>query len=273
MGNFKSEQGIQIFRYFMVLLFLSIPFWIGSRYLNIDGLPDNLPITDVGATFMPMVAAIICVHLERGRDGVIELLKRIVDYKKIKLKWFVPIIFLMPSLYVLSYLIMIALGMDFPSPYRIEISAVFLFIAFYLAAIGEETGYMGYAIDKMQDAMNPVSSGLIMGSFWALWHLPSMIAINQKAALIIIGLLATIGFRIIYIWIFNNTNGSVAGVVLMHAIGNTGRTLFPGGRSYYEKMNGFVGYTLIIITAILIMVLAKDMKGAGNGTGNCQKTR
>ena len=73
------------------------------------GLPvgDNLPVTDIVATFTPMIAASILVYREENLSGVKDLLKRTFDYKRITKKaWYVPIILLMPFIYVLTYVIM-----------------------------------------------------------------------------------------------------------------------------------------------------------------------
>ena len=47
-------------------------------------MPDNLPVTDVGATFIPLVAALILAYREEKFAGVRRLLKRIYDFKRIK---------------------------------------------------------------------------------------------------------------------------------------------------------------------------------------------
>lgn len=42
--------------FFGLVYLLSAPLWILSRVVHVGGLPDNLPITDVVATFIPMLA-------------------------------------------------------------------------------------------------------------------------------------------------------------------------------------------------------------------------
>jgi membrane protease YdiL (CAAX protease family) len=114
---------------------------------------------------------------------------------------------------------------------------------------------MGYAIDPMQDRWGALRAGLLMGSVWALWHFPSMIQIGQTPALMTWGFFVTIAFRILYIWLYNNTGRSVFGVILFHAISNTGRTIFPGGRAHFELANAAVGYAIIILAAIIVIFL------------------
>jgi uncharacterized protein len=75
--------------FFILVYALTIPFWILSTRVRAEGLPDNLPITDVGATFVPLIAALILVYREEKFDGVKRLLSRTFDYKKIQHKLWV----------------------------------------------------------------------------------------------------------------------------------------------------------------------------------------
>jgi hypothetical protein len=103
--------------------------------------------------------------------------------------------------------------------------------------------------------MTALNAALVMGPLWALWHLPSMIVIGQSAELILWGLCATVAVRILNVWIYNNAGASVFAVILMHAIGNTARTSYPGGRSGYELGHGSVAYSIIIVFALIVVVL------------------
>lgn len=242
---------------FFVLVFaLTIPLWILSTRIKIEGLPDNLPVTDAGATLVPLFAAAILVYRKERWEGVKKLLSKTLDYWKIKQKtWYVPIVFLMPFLYLLTYWIMRLAGLPVPFGWQIPLATPLIFLAFFFAAAGEELGYMGYAIDPMQDRWGALHAGLIMGSVWALWHFPSMIQIGQTPALMTWGFFVTIAFRILYIWLYNNTGQSVFSVILFHAISNTGRTIFPGGRAHFELANAAVGYAIIILAALIVIFL------------------
>ncbi|KCZ71503.1 hypothetical protein ANME2D_02234 [Candidatus Methanoperedens nitroreducens] len=80
------------------------------------------------------------VYREEKPGGIRRLLKRAFDYKRIKQKlWYVPIIFLMPLLYLLTYGVMRLIGLPLPPETRILFLTIpILFVAFFIAAIGEE---------------------------------------------------------------------------------------------------------------------------------------
>jgi len=242
--------------FFALIFALTTPFWVLSTMVRAEGLPDNLPVTDIGATFVPLIAASILVYRGEKMDGLKRLLSRTFDYKRIRNKiWYLPIIFLMPALYFLTYGVMRLIGLPVSITWAVPLLTPLIFLAFFIAAAGEELGYMGYMIDPMQNRWTALTTCLIMGPIWALWHFPSMIQLGQSPGLMAWGFVATVAFRILYVWLYNNTNRSVFGVILFHAISNTGRTIFPGGRSHFELSNAAVGYSIIVITAVIVTFL------------------
>jgi membrane protease YdiL (CAAX protease family) len=252
--NESSERSPLIF--FILVFALSIPFWVLNIIFPMNLPVDNLPVTVIGATFVPLIAASILVYREEKFRGVRKLWKRAFDYKRIKQKiWYFPIIFLMPFLYVLTYWAMHLVGLPVPNEWHIPIATPLIFIGFFLAAAGEELGYTGYVTDPMQARYSALTASLIMGSIHAVWHYPSMIQIGQTLGLMFWGTLLTISFRVLTVWLYNNTGNSVFAAILFHAITNTGRSIFPGGRSAYELGNAAVGYAIITIAAVIIVFL------------------
>jgi hypothetical protein len=82
------------------------PFGVLNTIFPIKLPVDNLPVTDIAATFTPMVAASILMYREEGFESVKNLLKRAFDCKRITKKvWYIPIIFLTPFIFVLTYMI------------------------------------------------------------------------------------------------------------------------------------------------------------------------
>jgi membrane protease YdiL (CAAX protease family) len=94
----------------------------------------------------------------------------------------------------------------------------------------EEPGWTGFAQPRLQRLYGPVAGGLLLGSLWALWHLPGFLIPSQDLTDIpprgtvldfVVFALALIGLRIIIIWIVNNTRNSVLMAILVHASWNT----------------------------------------------------
>lgn len=255
MNNSTPKRSPLLF--FILVYALSIPLWVINVIHPMHIPVDNLPVTDIVATFTPMVAASILLYREEGFGEVKNLLKRTFDYKRITKKiWYVPIIFLMPSIYVLTYVIMRLVGLPVPTEWSPPLLTPLLFIAFFFAAAGEELGYTGYVTDPMQARYTALTASLIIGLIHAVWHFPSEISIGQTLGLFIWGgVILAVSFRILTVWLYNNTGKSVFAAILFHAVTNTGRSIFPGSRSTFELYDGAIGYGLIAITAVIVVFL------------------
>jgi membrane protease YdiL (CAAX protease family) len=82
----------------------------------------------------------------------------------------------------------------------------------------EEVGWRGYALPKLREKHNAVSSALILGLIWGLWHLPKLISEGTTDALSIITLIVFGMLLSVFIsWIYENTGGSIFLAMLTHA--------------------------------------------------------
>ncbi len=244
--------------FFLLVYGLSIPFWIIETMIDVKGLPLNIPITDMFAAFAPLVAASILVYKEHGRAGIKKLFGRIVDFSRINQKiWYVPIIFLPVLLYFLIYVIIYLTGLPLPGKWVIPFGSILVFLAiFFIGAVVEETGYMGYAIDPMQERFGALSASILMGMPWAVWHYPSIIQQGHNLTWIAWATLGTVGVRMLIVWIYNNTQKSVFACILFHTVLNVGRPLFPADEHHNPLVNyPAIHYSVLAITAVIVVFL------------------
>jgi membrane protease YdiL (CAAX protease family) len=54
-----------------------------------------------------------------------------------------------------------------------------LFVLFFILAIGEEVGWMGYAVDPMQDQWSALTTSIILGLVSAIWHFVPLIQMGR----------------------------------------------------------------------------------------------
>ena len=234
---------------FFVLVFaLSLPFWLLGAFVKHVPLPINLPVSALQFV-CPLIAAFMLVYREEQPDGVKRLLKRVFDVKRIEHKiWYVPIIFLMPLIMVLSYGVMLLLGRPLPAPY-IPWSTIPIFIVvFFLPAACEEVGWTGYVTDPMQARRSAFTTSLILGSVWAIWHVIPELQANTPAW--VAGqFFSTIGVRLLIVWLYNNTGKSVFAAILFHEMVNVSEFSFPTYGSYYDP--AISGAITAVIAAIV----------------------
>ncbi len=237
--------------YFVLTFALSIPFWIAGSLTDMQIL-TGVPVSALGLLCMVSAASIL-VYREDGFSGVTELLKRSFDFKRVKAKiWYVPTILLMPAIMTLSFIVMRLTGNQIPAPQFSFADPFVLFAMFFIAAIGEELGWSGYAIDPLQDRFGALGGALVLGIVWAVWHFIPLISVKRSTEWIIWWLFGTLALRVIITWLYNNTGRSVFIAVIFHAMFNVTWQLFPIKGSYYDPR---VTSLIMAVVAVFIVII------------------
>ncbi len=123
------------------------------------------------------------------------------------------------------------------------------FVVFFLPAACEEVGWTGYITDPMQDRWSAFTTSLILGSVWAIWHAIPELQANTPAW--VAGqLFSTIGWRILIVWLYNNTGKSVLAAILFHDMVNVSEFSFPNYGSHYDPVitGAITAITVVIVT-------------------------
>lgn len=251
-ANTLSEKSPS--KFFLLIFALSIPFWLIGAIAK-QGLP--LPINLPASAFMfvcPLIAASILVYKENKVDGIKQLLKKALDYRRIKLKiWYLPIFLLMPVVMLLSYGVMRLIGRPLPEPQIPFLAIPLFFILFLIPAVCEEAGWMGYAADPMQYRWGALRAGIIMGSVWGLWHLVGWYYQTHHTLTWTTGqFISTVALRVIIFWLYNNTGRSVLAAILFHDMMNVSEFLFPDYGSHYDPV---ITGTITAIVATIVTLL------------------
>jgi uncharacterized protein len=247
-GNYRSP-----ILFIVVIFVLSLPFYLFGNHSVLPKLFHIHAPAFIFASMLPGLVASLLLFRERGWDGVRDLGKNIIDYKRIRdRRWFIPILLIMPTTIAASYFLMPLIGKSIPDPHVSVLAAPVLFGIFFILAIGEEAGWSGYAIDGLQSRWSALTSGLVLGSVWAIWHVvPYIQAHHSTNWWIVWQCLCTIMLRIIMVWIYNNTARSLFAMILFHAMINESEFMFPNLGSYYDPFFPF----FILATMVVVVVL------------------
>ncbi|KAF5075775.1 CPBP intramembrane metalloprotease [anaerobic digester metagenome] len=235
--------------FFLLVFLLSLPFLLFARV----PLPGqlNLPVS----AFMlvcPGLAAAILVFREEGGGGVAGLLSRVADFRKIRAVWYLPIVFLMPGIMLLSYGVMLLSGRPLPADPFVPYLLVPVFVPlFFIAAAFEEVGWMGYAADPLQERRSALSTALVLGAVWAVWHSIPWLLLNTPAWAAGQAL-STVALRVVIVWLYNNTGGSVFAATLFHGMMNVAEFSFPNLGSHYDPI--VTGGITAAVAAVVVAV-------------------
>jgi uncharacterized protein len=137
----------------------------------------------------------------------------------------------MPLVMMLSYWVQLLGGSPIPRPHIAPLTVPALFLVYLLAAVCEELGWMGYAMPLMRRrGWRTSASSLAIGLIWAVWHYVPLLEAGRTPAWIAWWSLGTVAARVIIVWLYDNTGGSVLAAAVFHDMVNVTYSLFPGQR-------------------------------------------
>jgi uncharacterized protein len=226
----KRHPIITFFVLAYALSWVAYPMWASGLY----------PIAPV-FSFAPFLVALVVLAITQGKSGVGGLLRRMVRWR-VGLKWYVAALFIPAGITVAAAVLNVVLGAQAPSSAELGswtgLLVTFLAVLLIpgLGGAWEEPGWRGFALPRLQSGRSALFASLILGVLIAGWHLPLMFVGQVHYA----DLLTIMGAVIIFNWVFNNANGSVLIIMLMHATNNTisGQlfgTMFSGADSVRQS--------------------------------------
>lgn len=204
-----------------------------------------------------VIAALTMTGLTQGRDGVSRLLRRYLIWR-VGWRWYAYALALYPIMFFVALWLSAAWGQEpfylsrtiaarffgAPAAWPLFVLPYFLFEA---VSNGEEMGWRGYVLPRVQATHRALASALIVGLIWGFWHLPKFLAPFNSTGFALL-LVKTVADSVLYTWLFNNTRGSLLLVTLFHAAGNTfGFFLLPAP--------GTPGGTGVLLFVVLLDVI------------------
>jgi uncharacterized protein len=187
----------------------------------------------LGAFTGPLLAAYAVTAITAGKAGARALLRRYGQWR-VGLHWYIVALFG----YFLIWLAGYSVWLD-GAPLFALIAQPSLILSAYLAplalllilALGEETGWRGFALPRLQRRYGPLGGTLVLATLHGLWHVPALlvpgfVSGSSFSLPFIVGWIATvIAATFLYTWIFNNTGGSLLIAILVHAGANASSSL------------------------------------------------
>jgi membrane protease YdiL (CAAX protease family) len=119
--------------------------------------------------------------------------------------------------------------------------------------INEESGWRGFALPRLQARHSVITASIIVGVFWAFWHLPYDLApINRAPSLawfLEYRLFWRVVFGIILAWLYNRTNGSLLAPALFH----------PAMNAFGNQFSSTPISTVLFISVMIFAIVSDRM--------------
>ncbi len=239
--------------FFILTFILSWAIWIPMA-LNYYGLfpihmdPGFVLVFRLFGTLGPAVSAILVSLLAGGRPAVGALLGQIGRWR-VHWKWYLAAALGFPALALLSAGIYSLIPGMQPIPaveFTISSLAVIM-IVMTISVLGEEIGWRGFALPRLQQRRTALTSSLVLGTIWTAWHLPFWAVLGEQDTFGLWYWLLSWAFITagsIYItWFMNNTGNSLLMVLLFHWC-------------YNVLTSGFLPISSVVPAYAILIVLA-----------------
>jgi membrane protease YdiL (CAAX protease family) len=277
MGLLNFIKRYQVLSYYFFVFAIS---WGGI--LALIGGPGNIPGTkeQVEKLFIPallimfagpFLSGILMNLLVGGKKGLHQLLLRYLQWR-IKAHWYAVAVLAGP-LPVAAVLFGLSL---FNPAFLPGIVTTDNIIALLLFGIGwgligggllEETGWTGFAVPRLLQRHSILSTGLIVGVLWGIWHF--LIAFWSSdfnylgdtdswiffvAGFLAFYLLARPAYRILLVWVYDRTN-NLPVIMLMHASLSASTLIFQPSATgaAYLIWNLILSIILWIVVVVVIV--------------------
>jgi membrane protease YdiL (CAAX protease family) len=260
-----------------VLSYFIITFAISWGGVYILGAPYGMPTTSeqfakvwpivfIPYFLGPSMAGLLLTGIVQGRAGFRELLSRMLKWR-VSLRWYAvalltaPLV-VTPILLLLSLTSLVFLPDILTTASKVSLIVSGLLIGLIFGGILEELGWTGFAIPGLRRNYSVLTTGLIVGVLWGVWHLfPGFWGSGDASgvfspllffppSLFFMGVLPP--YRVLMAWVFDRT-GSQFVIMFMH-MSITASTLFilaPAARGVQLMI-----YYVILTAMMWIVALA-----------------
>jgi membrane protease YdiL (CAAX protease family) len=254
----RAMRRHRVVSFFVIAYLFSWGIWIpmalaGVRVVQGSGWPSQTP-----GLIGPLVAALVMSAVVGGGAPVRDLLARMVRWR-VSLRWY---------LVALSPLVLFAIAAGATAltaggwPDLAElgqfsglplVAVPVMWLLLIVAAFGEETGWRGYAVPEMLQKTGFLTTAIVIGCLWVLWHAPLVFVVESYrqmgVAIVPMLLFGLVSGSIFLAWLYRASGASVLIVAIWHGTYN-----LVSGTAAAHGLVAAVVSTAVMVSAVLIVV-------------------
>jgi uncharacterized protein len=193
------------------VVFGSLTTWLLAA---IPSNPTILPLLALPISYIPALLAVLVLRRGGSAEEWQAFRRRLTTWQ-VGLRWYGIALLLLPLIHLGGVALANLWGGHFPlHPERLLLLPLFLF-----TNLGEEIGWRGYALPRLQQRFGSLTASLIVGVAWAAFH---WVALLQNPTLpwgyFAVGSVMLIAMSVVMTWMFNQTKQSVVIATAVHAM-------------------------------------------------------
>lgn len=260
--------------------------WIPTALASYGLVPFQIDSTLSGllGAFGPFFAALITTAIYEGRAGFGTLFKRLLTWR-VGIQWYLFVLLWPTVLSLAKTSISVVLGNAVPDfsqppfvrlyplpPELLSTTSFVVFLPFVFlqqmligSSMGEEPGWRGYALPRMQTNQSSLRASLLLGFLWSMWHLPIWLTKGHpmQETFWVWSALGLVATTVLFTWVYNHTKGSLLLALLFHtSIAITGLFLAPAESHPLVDVAITWGMALLVIALFGPKRLSREAVGA-----------
>ena len=235
------------------------------------GSVEPLGLSAVGVGGSLIAAACCGFILASAACSRSRSLNSILDWRA-PLRWWLVALFLVAVISVIGIGVTVAFGGEVPEwpGAGLSVKTWFLFalrsamFTFLVVTVGEEPGWRGWMQPELQKRFSPLTTSILVGLVWGLWHLPLFFnGLYLGGPVGIFGyLIMCPALAVIFTWLYNGAGGNLLLALVLHtAFNNTSRVMPATNEA------AWVGLALVIILIFTERMWRRPVAGSSRTQG------
>ena len=220
-------------------------------------------------------ATILVIGKIEGRAGLHNFRQR-MKQRHAGWQWYLFVLVGIPVLILLAIIIqpgVLASFQGLPSSILVYYPVYFFVIFFGGGPLGEEPGWRGFALPRLQTRYGPLNGTLLLGVLWGFRHLPDYLMPDYQgmgsgtglAAILTnfpVFILMVVALAVLFTWVFNRTHENTFIAIVMHTSFNCPQVVWIPLFLAVDVTNMFLGELVVFgILALLIIILTRGRLG------------
>lgn len=199
--------------------------------------------------FGPFAAAVFMTYATSSRAGLREFLSRLGRWRARPI-WILVSVLLLPAtmlmaIFLYAYFKGTIAMLRFQDTWA-TLPAHFVYMFVLGGPLGEEPGWRGFALPRLQARYGAVAASIWLGLLWAGWHLP-LWWIYPPPCPFLLYVAGAILMTFLFTWLFNHTHGSVLYSLIFHNSMSIASVRLPEMPAYHLWVLCLLSVVLVIL--------------------------
>jgi uncharacterized protein len=242
---------------------------VAAAYHQIGHVPDTAaPLLVMLGTFGPFLAGVAIVSRTSGFAGLRDFVGQALRWR-VGIRWYLAALLAPALIRIIVLSVHVLKGGTFPDLTDggrwLAVPGTFLAVLLIGGPSGEEFGWRGFLLQRLQPSLGMVTASMAIGVLTAFWHLPLFWIPSTPQSHLPFALFAvrTVALSLISTWIYNGTRRSLLFVLLFHASLNT----WPNTLNVLESegtLGPYISTTIIYCGWAVQLLILGLLRGRGD---------